>query len=151
MFPVFVDLSGKSILVVGAGRIALRRIRTLLKFGPGKMTVTAPRAESEVEILALRGEILWNRRNYEPEDLEGQDMVLAATDDGELNAVISAACRERGIFVNVSSNRELCDFHFPGIVVSEEITVGINASGINHKKARQVRLDIEEALERERE
>lgn len=149
MFPLFIDLSEKSILVVGAGKIAQRRIQTLLEFGPERVTVIAPQGEAEIHRLAREEKIIWHQRNYRTNDLESYDMVLAVTDNKELNAAIGTACAEQGILVNVSSSRELCDFHFPGVVLKDEITVGINASGINHKKARQVRINIEDALEQE--
>ena len=65
-FPMFIDLSGKKIAVVGGGKIALRRIRTLLQFG-GKLTVVSPEALPELEALAEEGRIVWMREAYRRE------------------------------------------------------------------------------------
>lgn len=148
-FPLFVDLSGKDILFVGGGSIAARRIGVLEAFAE-KITVVAPEAEEALQRLAEAGSIRWIRRAFEEEDLDGRDMVLAATDDRELNASIAAQCREKGILVNASSDRELCDFYFPGIVQRGETVIGVNASGKDHRKARLVREQIQEILTEER-
>lgn len=73
-------------------------------------------------------------------------MVIAATDDRKVNDDIYRICREEGIYVNVASNKEKCDFYFPGIVKYKEMVIGINASGLDHQKARRVREAIERVL-----
>ena len=66
-------------------------------------------------------------------------MVLAVTNNSELNEEIYQICKEEGIYVNVASDKSLCDFYFPGICLKDDIVVGITASGVNHKKAKAVR------------
>ena len=61
---------------------------------------------------------------------------------------IYRVCKEEGIYVNVSSDREKCDFYFPGVFMQDEIVVGITASGLDHKKARKVREEIQKVLEK---
>lgn len=147
-FPLYVDLSGKDILFVGGGAIAARRIAALQPFADC-VTVVAPEAESSVAEGTESGNVKWILREFEEEDLEGRDIVFAATDDKELNAQIAAACREKGIPVNNASDRQLCDFYFPGIVMQGETVVGVSASGEDHKKARRVRERIQEILTEE--
>ena len=147
-FPLFVDLSGKDILFVGGGSIAARRIGVLQPFAE-EITVVAPEADGSIIELTESGFVNWIMREFDEGDLEGRDIVFAATDDKELNAEIAAKCRERGILVNVSSDKELCDFYFPGIVRQGETVIGVNASGKDHKKARRVRERIEEILTEE--
>ena len=147
-FPLFVDLSGKDILFVGGGSIAARRIGVLQPFVE-EITVVAPEADGRILELTESGFVNWIMREFDEGDLEGRDIVFAATDDKELNAEIAAKCRERGIIVNVSSDKELCDFYFPGIVRQGETVIGVNASGKDHKKARRVRERIEEILTEE--
>ena len=74
-------------------------------------------------------------------------MVLAATNDWKVNDEIYRVCKEEGIYVNVADNKEKCDFYFPGVYVEDEIVIGITASGQDHKKARKLRLAIEQTLE----
>ena len=74
-------------------------------------------------------------------------MVLAVTNNRGLNEEIYHACKEEGIYVNVASDKDLCDFYFPGICLKDDVVVGITASGMNHKKARAVREKVQALLE----
>ena len=75
-------------------------------------------------------------------------MVIAATNDWKLNDEIHRICKEQGIYVNVASDREQCDFYFPGIYLQDECVVGLTASGLDHKKAKKIREEIQKVLER---
>ena len=86
-------------------------------------------------------------REYEREDIYDAWMVLAATDQHKLNEEIYSVAKCLGALVNVASNREKCDFHFPGIVKKNHFVVGINASGMDHKGAARLKKRIEEAVE----
>ncbi|WP_027869443.1 bifunctional precorrin-2 dehydrogenase/sirohydrochlorin ferrochelatase [Eubacterium sp. AB3007] len=147
-FPLFVDLSGKDILFVGGGNIATRRIRAMLPYVE-RLSVITKQASPDLLGLAEEGRVDLQERGFVPEDLEGRDMVLAATDDPALNEEIAALCRAQGIMVNVSSNKALCDFYFPGLVRQGETVIGVSASGQDHGKARRVRERIGEILTEE--
>lgn len=146
-FPMFFDLRQWRILVVGCGKIARRRIQTLLGFNPGQICVVARETEKGREMWGDLPNMEIRQREYRTEDLEGCRMVLAATDDAELNRRIGGECRSRGILVNVASDRALCDFHFPGVAVSGPITVGVNAAGVDHGSARRTREQIQMFLD----
>lgn len=139
-FPLYIDITDKHILVVGAGKIAIRRIQTLLKFQTD-ITVAAP--EIHPEILALASYISVIKREYKTEDLAGRDIVLACTDSGEVNRRIADECRERGILVNTADNKELCDFYFPSVIVKDEVVIGINAGGKDHRIVKETREYLE--------
>ena len=111
-FPLFVDISEKEILFVGGGKIAARRINALAPFTQ-RITIVAPEADGSILGLTEEGEVSWIMREFEDEDLEEKDLVFAATDDAELNEQIALMCRQKGIPVNVSSDKILCDFYFP--------------------------------------
>ena len=160
-FPLFVDLSEKKILVVGAGKIAARRIRSLLPFA-GTIRVIAPEVSAEISEMAdhsktadrskmadafSEGTLVIEQRTFEPSDLDEADMVLAATDDKELNTQIGTLCREKHIPVNVSHEKELCDFYFPGVVQKDNVVIGVTASGKDHSKAREVTEQIRAMME----
>ena len=138
-FPLFVDLSDTPVLVVGAGKIASRRIRTLADFA-GNITVVAPEIAPEAEKLPAR----LCRRTFEEADLNGMGLVVAATDDDALNARIAALCRERKIPVNVSTDHTLCDFYFPGVARKGELVAGVTAGGTDHRAARELTERIRE-------
>lgn len=146
-FPMFVDLSDKNIVVVGGGRIATRRVKTLLPF-TRNIKVVAPKVTMEMMEMSKAGYVQLLTRPVKRSDFAQAYMVIAATNDWKLNDEIYRVCKQEGIYVNISSDREKCDFYFPGIYMQDELVVGITASGMDHKKARRVREEIEEALEK---
>lgn len=148
-FPLFVDLSNKQTVVTGGGKIATRRVKTLLSF-TGHIRVVAPEVTRELEKLASEGKIQWLKRSYGPdvwEEISDAQLFLAATDDPACNEAAAEECRKRKIPVNVAHRKELCDFFFPGIVRRGEIVAGVTACGVSHARARQAREAIEQALE----
>lgn len=145
-FPMFVDLSDKKIVVVGGGNIATRRIKTLLQF-TRNITAVAPKTTMELHELGKAGFVNLINRLVKRSDFTMAFMVIAATNDWKLNDEIYRVCKEEGIYVNVADDKSKCDFYFPGIYMQDEVVVGITASGLNHKKARKVRVAIQEAME----
>ncbi len=147
-FPMFVDLWKKPVLVVGAGRIAGRRIRTLLQFG-ACVTVIAPEISDEIQKMSESSEgarIKLVHRSCEETDGKGMYLVLAATDDPMLNARICCQAKEMGALVNNASDRSQCDFYFPGIIKEEGTVIGFNAGGTDHRWARKLRQKVEAFL-----
>ena len=98
-FPLFVNLAGRKVLLFGGGPVALRRARTLVAFGPD-LTVIAPEPDPAFLSLPVRLE----RRAYRPGELRGAFLVLAATDDEEVNRAIAAEARARGALANNASD-----------------------------------------------
>lgn len=165
-FPMFVDLSEKQILCIGGGTIAARRIQTLTKF-TDHLIVLAPEICEELGELLDQFPITWIRRKLKPEDMivfergvsEEEDaakiesieepafhnsyMVLAATDDHELNHAVVKACKKRGILVNTCDDKSQCDFYFPAVTEIDGIVIGLNSGGKDPKKVREVRQKIE--------
>ena len=141
-FPLFVDLSEKTVVVAGAGKIASRRIQSLLDFA-GTIRVIAKDAVPELkELAASHANLVIKERAFALEDLNGADIVLAVTNDKELNVQIGQWCREKHIPVNVSHEKSLCDFYFPGIVRKDNTVIGVTASGKDHAGARRVTEEI---------
>ena len=118
-FPLFVDLSGRPVLIVGGGSVALRKLRKLAPYGP-KCVVVAP--EVAEEIRSMSG-VQVCRRPFAPDDLEPRPaLVIAATDDPAVNRQVSSLCREQNIPVNVADDPALCTFLFPALVQQGIIT-----------------------------
>ena len=129
-FPMFIDLSDKKIVVVGGGNIATRRIRTLLQF-TRNITAIAPKSTMELQELGKTGYVNLITRPVKRSDF---DMAYRV-------------CKEEGIYVNVADDKSKCDFYFPGIYMKDEVVIGITASGLDHSRAKKVRLAIQEAME----
>lgn len=145
-FPLFLNMKEKQVLVFGGGKIAVRRTKALLEFG-ARVRVVAPEISEELEELARETEnLLLEYRRYRPSELEEEDFVLAATNDETVNTTIFRECRHKHIWVNVASDKEKCDFYFPGIVQEGDITVGVTANGKDHRKAAEVTAKIRRQL-----
>lgn len=143
---MFIDLSEKKVIVVGAGTIAKRRIRSLLAF-TNHLTVIAPEVNRELLDLEKEGKLTILKKNYEREDIYDAYMVIAATNDNKINNDIYSACKCLGILVNISSDKNKCDFYFPGIAQKGNLVIGVTASGENHKEARAAVEKVRSMLE----
>ena len=150
-FPIFIDLSEKNVVVIGGGTIATRRIHTLLEF-TGKILVVSPVVTDELQELHKQGKIEWLSEAYSEDRLKDADMVIAATNQREINQQIKADCQriekesDRQILVSVIDDRDLCDFYFPSIVQNEDVVVGINSGGKSPALTKRIRKGIEEFL-----
>lgn len=147
-FPLFVDLGDKRAVFVGGGTIALRRIRTLLPF-VGELVVYAPSFSPELEHMAYDGTIRLVHQLYDESVLDGADIVFACTNNGEVNDMVWEACKRRGILVNVCSDRNKCDFYFPGVAQHGNMVVGVSAGGKDHRRVRQLKSRIQCLMEEE--
>lgn len=154
-FPMFIDIEGKHILVVGAGKIALRRVQTLLQFR-ARIKVIAkeiPKEQKEAfHLLVSEGKIVLEEKAFEESDLtEAFFLVLAATNVKKLNHEICMLCRKRKILANTATDRTDCDFYFPAVAVQEELIVGITGDGSDHRKVAETVARIRKVLEMEHE
>lgn len=133
-FPMFMDLSEKNVLFVGAGHVNTGRIKTMLDF-VGSITVVSPDADASITALDDEGRIILRRRRFDERDLDGADIVITATGHAGTDVRIAGMCRRRGIMVNAASDKTLCDFYFPGIARRDPLVVGVTASGEDHSLA----------------
>lgn len=124
-FPFFVELSEKRGLIVGGGKVALRKVQKLLPYGP-KLTVVAPEIGRQLRDI---GGLILRQRAFALEDMAACDFVIAATDDHELNHRIAEACQAQRLPVNVADSKEMSSFLFPALVKRGDLSVGISTSG----------------------
>ena len=140
--PLFHKLQGCAVLVVGGGEIALRKSRLLVDAG-ALIRVVAPAVEPQLEamVVASGGEI--RLRGYREADLEGCQLIIAATDDQALNAQVSADCKRRCVPVNVVDAPALCSVIFPAIVDRSPLVVAVSSGGDAPVLARLIRAKLE--------
>ncbi|MEK2608088.1 siroheme synthase CysG [Pseudomonas shirazensis] len=140
--PLFHKLQGGRVLVVGGGEIALRKARLLADAGAA-LRVVAPQIDSQLISLteATGGEVLV--RGYQVTDLEGCRLVIAATDDPQLNAQVSAEAQARSLPVNVVDAPALCTVIFPAIVDRSPLVVAVSSGGDAPVLARLIRAKLE--------
>lgn len=124
-FPMFVELKGMDCLIVGGGRIALRKAEVLLDFG-AKVTLTASQIIDEIQ--DLNG-VRCVKKDFEESDLDGRGVVVAATDDKALNHRIAAACMKKRIPVNAVDQAEDCSFIFPAYLKKGEVVSAFSSGG----------------------
>ncbi|MFA9400796.1 MAG: bifunctional precorrin-2 dehydrogenase/sirohydrochlorin ferrochelatase [Acidobacteriota bacterium] len=135
-------LTGRNCLVVGGGRIGLEKIEGLLACD-GEVEVIAPDACPEVERLAAEESIIWQKRNYSgPADLEGRFLVIAATDDPEVNIGVFDDAERRAMLVNVVDVPPLCNFILPAIVRTGPLAIAISTAGASPALAKRMKAEI---------
>lgn len=140
--PLFHDLRGRQVLVVGGGDIALRKARLLNEVG-AVLRVIAPTIIAELSQLAQSSGGETHQRKYLETDLENVVLVIAATDDEELNARISAHAQQRHLPVNAVDAPALCSVIFPAIVDRSPLVIAISSGGNAPVLARLTRARIE--------
>jgi siroheme synthase-like protein len=136
-------LSGRRALVVGAGDVGLEKVEGLLACD-ADVTLVAPDAHPALEQLAAEGSITWLAREYETADLEGCLIVIAATNDSEVNIRVSADAEKRSMLVNVADVPPLCNFILPSIVRMGPLAVAISTSGASPALAKRMKREISE-------
>jgi len=146
LFPIFLKLSGKQALVVGAGAIAVLRVRQLRSAG-AKVTVIAPKVSAGMEELAKAGTIDLVRRGFERDDLSRRYfIVIAATDDPVAQKAVSEEAERHGILCNVVDNPECCNFYTPAVVERGDLKIAISTNGRSPFLAGKLRRYLEEAI-----
>lgn len=143
--PIFLKLEERRALVVGAGSVALDKITALLRTGV-RLRVVAQRATAEVRALADEEKIEWVERAFEPGDVNGNFIVIAATDAPGVNAAVYRAARERGILCNSVDDIPNCDFFFGSVVSRGELQVAISTAGESPALAQRLRREIDDRL-----
>lgn len=137
-YPVFLDVTGRLAVIVGAGPVAARKAESLAACG-ARVVVLAPEAGDGVRAMADSGSLEWRAKRFEESDLEGAVLAIAATGDAAVNAAISSACRELRVLVNVVDDLELCDFIVPAVVESGSIQIAVSTGGRSPALARRLR------------
>ena len=134
-------LEGRKCLVVGGGDVGLEKVEGLLACN-GEVTLVAPEAIEPLRALADEGSIRWERREYEPGDLEGTFMVIAATSDTDVNIGVYEDAERRAMLVNVVDVPPLCNFILPAIVRTGPLAIAISTAGASPALAKRIRDQI---------
>jgi siroheme synthase-like protein len=136
-------LSGRRSLVVGGGEIGLEKVEGLLACD-ADVTLIAPDAEPALEEYAREGSIRWERRAYGgADDLEGIFLVIAATNDSEVNIAVSEDAEARAMLVNVVDVPPLCNFILPAVVRTGPLAIAISTAGSSPALAKRMKREIE--------
>src|SRR6267143_531492 len=142
LFPMFLKLSARPCLVVGAGTIAESKIASLLETG-ARVRVVAPEATAQVRSWASSKNIEWHQRVFQPADLEGMLLVVAATPSTELHELIYKEATQRGVLCNIVDVPSLCDFYYSSVVQRGALQIAISTAGQSPALAQRLRKQLE--------
>ena len=145
LFPIFLKLTGRPCVVVGAGRIAASKIDSLCA-AEARVTVIAPEADARIAEMSESGKIVWHQRAYATGDLAGQFLAVAATSDAAVNRAVFAEAEAAGILVNAVDDPPFCDFYFPSVVRRGDLQIAISTAGASPALAQRLRKEIDALL-----
>jgi precorrin-2 dehydrogenase/sirohydrochlorin ferrochelatase len=143
LFPMFLKLQGRPCLVVGAGTVAESKISSLLE-ADARVRVVAPEATSQVRSWVQAKRVEWLQRGFQPDDIDGMFLVVAATSSTELHEQIFQEATRRGVLCNIVDVPELCDFYYPAVVQRGALQIAISTSGQSPALAQRLRIELEE-------
>src|SRR5712664_2359908 len=135
LFPMFLKLGGRLCLVVGAGTVAESKIASLIE---------APDATPGVLAWAEAKRVELRQRGFQPGDLDGMFIVVAATSSTELHKQIFQEATRRGVLCNIVDVPELCDFYYPAVVQRGALQIAVSTSGQSPALAQRLRIELEE-------
>jgi len=145
LLPLFHNLKGRRCVMVGGGSVALRKVRPLIEVGAA-IDIIAPNINAAITALATKHSLNLHQRKFSSGDLEGASLVIAATDDKQLNKQVSEQAQKLNIPVNVVDQPELCSVVFPSIVDRSPVQIAISSSGTAPVLARMLRTRLESLI-----
>jgi len=141
-YPIMVDLGGKRVLVVGGGKVAGRKIDTLVEHG-ALVQVIAREIDSHIASMVEKGLIRYGGADFSESCLDGVFLVIAATSDASLNRLVSDLAQQKGLLVNAVDQPSECNFIVPSVLRRGDLVVAVSTSGKSPAFARKTREDLE--------
>jgi len=141
-YPIFLNIAGKKCLVVGGGKVALRKVQAFIEHNAA-VEVISPVFCPELSKLAEDGVIRVQLRPYKTEDLNSAFVVVAATDDAAVNKRIATEAKQRGVLVNVADSPQNSDFIVPAYFKRGNVIVAVSTSGKSPALACKIRSELE--------
>ena len=143
-FPVNLLISGRKCVVIGGGKVAARKVASLLACG-GEVEVISPELTAELQDHVRQGRLLWREREYQPGDLLGAFLVIAATDAEEVQAAVFAEATAANQLINVADVPPRCNFILPAVVSRGDLVIAVSTAGKSPALARRIRKQLVEA------
>lgn len=137
-YPIFLNLRDRPVVVIGGGKVAVRKIRGLLESG-AVVTVISPEMMEEMPVI-------WKKRRYRRGDIRGAELAFAATSDRSVNARVADEAKSLGVYVNIADALDECDFIVPSRVRRGPVQIAISTGGNSPRLAKQLRKQLESVL-----
>lgn len=144
-YPLFLDIEGRTCLVVGAGAVGERKIGTLLEYG-AKIRLVARELSAWIEEKRAENLVSWVGVRYDKSHLLGVSLAFAATDDKALNRAVATDARELGVWCNMATEPDSGSFIVPSIVERGALSIAISTSGFSPAVAKRLRQKLEEEI-----
>jgi len=144
-YPIFLNVKDKRCVVIGGGRVALRKVKALLDC-EAKVTLISPRPHPEIVKLSKRRAIHLIRRDYEKEDLKGTVIAFACTDVKKVNHKVAEDSKKAKGLINVVDDPTSSDFITPSFFRRGDLTVAVSTGGASPALARKIRMKLEKSL-----
>jgi len=144
MYPLMFSLKNKRLLFVGGGKVAFRKISSLIIEDP-EITVISPDILEDILNISY-DKIEFIKRDFADMDVSGYDYVFACTDNKDLNIRIAAVSKISGIPVNVASAPELCDFHMPAVIYKDDFMISFSTNGKDPAKSAELKSLLQKFL-----
>ncbi len=142
-YPAMINIENKNCLVIGGGKVALRKIKSLLDYNVN-ITVISPKLCSELEDILSQNKINWLKKSYNTIDIKDSNFIFVATNDKSVNKMVYKDAKKKNILVNVVDNSDLCDFIIPSKVKRGDLTISISTNGKSPALAKKIREELEE-------
>ncbi len=142
LFPMFIKLAARQVLVVGAGNVAESKIAGLLET-EARIRVVALQAGPVVREWAREGKIALDLRPFKPEDLDGAFLAVVATSSRTLNERVYHEAQRRGVLCNAVDVPDLCDFFYPSVVRRGDLQIAVSTAGNSPSLAQKIRQQLE--------
>lgn len=143
LFPAFLKLKDRAVLVVGGGAIATSKVPALLQAG-ARVTIVSPKLSGELAQAFRNGEIDWLPKPFEPDDLNGKFLVISATSLRDLNESVYREADRRNILCNAVDDNDDCHFYYSSIVRRGDLQIAISTNGKSPALARRLREELEQ-------
>jgi siroheme synthase-like protein len=137
-YPILLNIKGKRCVVIGGGKVALRKVKMLLECG-AKVTVISPTFRQDLILIAKNKAIRLIKQDYEPGHLDGAVVVIAATDSEEINRSVAHEAKRRRVLVNVVDDPGKSDFIVPSFLRRGDLTIAISTGGMSPALAKKIR------------
>lgn len=146
-YPLFLNLKGRKVAVFGAGKVATRKVKRLLEMG-AKVEVMSREYSEELKQISRKNpsSLKLNPKSSIHSLLRNASLGFVATSDPKFNRKAAAACRRRGIWVNVADRPQDCDFYVPSLVRKNGFQIAISTGGRSPEHAKQLRMRLEKSL-----
>ena len=151
-YPLFLSLTNRQVVIIGAGAVGKRKLQTLLLYAPEKIVLVDPLLADEAMAEPLRQTVAASAKEqsvclvpapFAPEHLDGALLVFVATDNPALNSQIATLCKERGILCNLADSEEQSDFIVPASIMHGPLAVALSTGGLSPALAKKLRQEIE--------